>query len=136
MPILEQILFYVGLGLFFAGILFMHLRLRNKPSLALVMSFSFLVSWFTLKDWVFGKYIDLTSNPMPAAEWETLTPEQSAQKTAEAFSNYSTNYTFDTISNLVLLVSFLVFCAAFFLSARSIAVGEFNHKVRQLGALE
>jgi len=123
MPILDQILIYLSVFAFSVGVLFMHVRLRNKASLTLVISFCCFVAWINLKDWFLRKYMGLTPDPAIEAVSPALTSEERANNTAKAFASLSDNYTFDEISSIVMLTLMLLFCVAFFLSARSIRRG-------------
>ena len=118
MSLLEPVFFNLALILFCAGVLFMHLRLRSKTSLTMLFSFIPFATIFKLQNWFFSLYIDFTTPP--ASEQTTMTPELQIQQTAEAFENSSGLHNFETILFVVFLVSFLVFSASFFLSARSI----------------
>jgi len=107
-PLFGQILLYIALLLFSLGLLFIHLRLRTKASLVLIISFSSLVSWVSLSEWVFGKYVELTTEPIPAG----LT-------NAEIFNRMAIEPRFDLVFAYGAFTFLTIFCAAFLLSALS-----------------
>ena len=120
MSLLEPTLFYLSVFSFSVGVLFMHLRLRSKASLTLIISFFSFVAWLNLKDWIFRMHMDFTTEPVSQAASSALTREQKAISNAEAFASMNDSYSYDTISVVVMLTLMLIFCVAFFLSARSI----------------
>ena len=112
MPIFEQAVLYIALGLFSLGIFLMHLRLRNKASLAVIISFSSIIAWITFSKRIYDKYLELTAVPSPPAT-----------STAEAFAKMSFDgydQAFETASSIFILSMLLVFCIAFLFSAKSI----------------
>ena len=121
--LLELTLIYLSIFAFSVGVLFMHLRLRSYASLTLIISFSSIVAWINLKDWLFRQYEVLCIEPASETVSPALTNEQQANNTAEAFASMPDSYSFDTISSIVMLALMLIFCVAFFLSARSIRRG-------------
>ena len=109
MPLLEQLIGWGSLLLFFGGILFMHLRLRNKASFVMLFSFISTAAWISFSKMVFDMYVEFTADPKPAN-----------QTTAEAFMSMSTNNDYDMVFFYVQVALSIIFCVSFFLSARSI----------------
>jgi hypothetical protein len=131
-PILELPVYCLCLVLLFAGVFLMHFRLRCKSSLILVISFPSLVASFLLTQ-AYREHLFTVSEQSSASRPVVLTTQDSAESTAEAFSKMPLNSCFDcsgfdtmsnfeVISTMVLLVLLLTSCAAFFFSAKSLAV--------------
>ena len=123
MSLFETTLIWLSTFAFSIGVLFMHLRLRNRASLTLIVSFSSLVAWINLKDLVFHKCAGWTVDPVSDAEPSNLTLAQQANIIAEAFANISDCDSVETVSSIVMLTLMLIFGIAFFLSAWSIRRG-------------
>jgi hypothetical protein len=109
MPLLENIVFWLASLIFSLGILFIHLRLRRKASLVLLLSFISSVLWVAFAQQVFWKYKELTSPPPPTVN-----------NTAEAFARMSGGVDFSNVFVGVIFILLLIFSASFFLSAYSI----------------
>mgnify|MGYP000884836819 CR=1 FL=1 len=123
MFLLEQALILLSIFAFSVGVLYLHLRLRNKASLTLIISFCTFVAWGFLKDWVFHECAGLTIDPALDAEKSVLNLEQQANITAETFAKFSACDSYETISSISMIALMLIFCVAFLLSARSIRRG-------------
>ena len=127
---LELPIYLLSFVLFFAGIFFMHIRLRSKSSLILVLSFSSLIVCFFLTV-AYQEHLLGVSEHEISSEAAPLSRQDSAETTAEAFSKLPLNTcldctgsdtlsNFDVISKVVLLILLLTSCISFFFSAKSV----------------
>lgn len=97
---------YPIMASFMAGILFIHLGVRSKASLAALLSLTLLVAWLNWAHPVFH-FLAGTEDPLGALQ----------------MSDGSSHPGFDAISGTVHFVLFAVFLLAFFLAAISVSAG-------------
>ena len=113
MPVNDQILFITTVLLFFLGFLFMHLRLRNRSSFVLFVSFISTILWMTFSRNLFEICREFIAKPRPAIE-----------SNAEAFARMLDNQPGEqSLENFFLCVTFIlimVFSISFLLAAYSI----------------
>ena len=109
MPFFEHIVVWLASLLFSVGLIFMHLRLRTKSSLVMLLSAISAVLWVTFGQQLFLKYQELTSPPPPIAE-----------TTAQAFERISGGEDFANVFVWVLFTFLVIFTASFLMSAYSI----------------
>jgi hypothetical protein len=99
--------------LFFLGFLLMHLRLRNRSSLVLFVSFISTVLWMTFSSNLFEICKEFIAEPRPAIE---STSEAFARMANDQPGIQSIEYLFISVT----LILTMVFSISFLLSAYSI----------------
>jgi hypothetical protein len=97
---LTNVVIYPLVALLLVALLFMHISLRSKASLASLLSLSLLVAWESLARWAFYLYVDMASKPGTTSPYE--------------------HPTFESVNGIVDFTLIVVFVLSFFLSAISI----------------